>query len=142
MTEKIISDPLLFSEFYLPNNWRKDDQAIFVEYFWGQDLFFFFFFFFFFFRALLKKNDPADFPGAFLGAMSPRQRQMTRRLLKALGLSRSRSIFKALQPTSKVRFETVMRVCRAMGLRLTTQTEVDPMVKTKGAGCRVGTAPR
>lgn len=87
---------------------------------------------------VLEENDPAEFVRA-LGDVA-RAKGMTE-IAKASGLSRE-SLYKALQPTSKVRFETVMRVCRAMGLRLTTQTEVDPMVKTKGAGCRVGMAPR
>lgn len=66
---------------------------------------------------VLEENDPAEFVRA-LGNVA-RAKGMTE-IAKASGLSRE-SLYKALQPTSKVRFETVMRVCGAMGLRLTTQ---------------------
>ena len=41
---------------------------------------------------------------------------------RAAGLTRE-ALYKALRPNSKPRFDTVARVCRALGLKLTTQVQ-------------------
>lgn len=41
---------------------------------------------------------------------------------RAAGLTRE-ALYKALRPNSKPRFDTIARVCRALGLKLTTQVQ-------------------
>ena len=41
---------------------------------------------------------------------------------RAAGLTRE-AVYKALRPNSKPRFDNVARVCRALGLKLTTQVQ-------------------
>lgn len=41
---------------------------------------------------------------------------------RAAGLSRE-ALYKALRPDSQPRFDTIARVCRALGLKLTTQVQ-------------------
>ena len=42
---------------------------------------------------------------------------------KAAGLTRE-ALYKALRPNSHPRFDTIARVCRALGLKLTTQVQI------------------
>lgn len=42
---------------------------------------------------------------------------------RAAGLTRE-ALYKALRPNSQPRFDTIARVCRALGLKLTTEVQV------------------
>ena len=68
---------------------------------------------------VLEENDPSELTQA-LGTIA-RARGMTE-VAKAAGLSRE-ALYKALRPDSQPRFDTIARVCRALGLKLTTQVQ-------------------
>jgi probable addiction module antidote protein len=64
--------------------------------------------------ALLEENDPALLAAA-LGDIA-RARGMSE-IAKAAGIGRE-SLYKALRPGASPRFETIARVCGALGVRL------------------------
>jgi probable addiction module antidote protein len=66
---------------------------------------------------LLGANDPAQLAAA-LGELA-RERGM-REVAKAAGMSRE-ALYKALRPDAQPRFETISRVCRALGVRLVAE---------------------
>lgn len=66
---------------------------------------------------VLEENDPAELAHA-LGVIA-RARGMTE-IANASGMTRE-ALYKALRPDSKPRFETISRVCNALGVRLTVQ---------------------
>ena len=68
---------------------------------------------------VLEENDPSELTHA-LGTIA-RARGMTE-VARAAGLSRE-ALYKALRPNSQPRFDTIARVCRALGLKLTTQVQ-------------------
>lgn len=57
---------------------------------------------------VLEENDPAELAHA-LGVIA-----------RASGMNRE-ALYKALRPESKPRFDTISRVCNALGVRLTVQ---------------------
>ncbi|MCB1560142.1 MAG: putative addiction module antidote protein [Xanthomonadales bacterium] len=65
--------------------------------------------------AVLEEEDPSALAEA-LGTIA-RARGMSE-IAKASGLGRE-SLYKALRPDAQPRFETVQRVCAALGVRLT-----------------------
>lgn len=65
--------------------------------------------------VVLEENDPAALAEA-LGTVA-RARGMTA-VAEASGITRE-ALYKALRPGSQPRFETVARVCAALGVRLT-----------------------
>jgi len=69
--------------------------------------------------VVLESDDPSLLAAA-LGDIA-RARGMTE-IAKAAGLSRE-ALYKALRPAAAPRFETVRRVCSALGLRLTVATQ-------------------
>lgn len=69
---------------------------------------------------VLEDNDPSELTHA-LGVIA-RARGMTE-VARAAGLTRE-ALYKALRPNSQPRFDTIARVCRALGLKLTTQISV------------------
>jgi probable addiction module antidote protein len=97
MTQKIkVSDlPIFDMAEYL-----EDDQAI-AEYL----------------TIVLEENDPAELAHA-LGTIA-RARGMTD-IAKASGMSRE-ALYRALRPDAHPRFETVARVCGALGVKLVAQ---------------------
>lgn len=68
-----------------------------------------------YFRQVVEDGDPAEIAAA-LGHIA-RARGMTQ-VAKDAGLG-SKSLYKALSPDAKPRFETVLKVTRALGLKLT-----------------------
>ena len=68
---------------------------------------------------VLEDNDPSELTHA-LGVIA-RARGMTD-VARAAGLTRE-ALYKALRPNSQPRFDTIARVCRALGLKLTTQVQ-------------------
>ena len=73
--------------------------------------------------VVLEDGDPALLAAA-LGDVA-RARGMTE-IAKASGLTRE-ALYKALRPDAQPRFDTIARVCRALGVRLTVQPlEVTP----------------
>jgi probable addiction module antidote protein len=66
---------------------------------------------------VLEENDPAALADA-LGSVG-RARGMTD-IAKASGLTRE-ALYKALRPNAQPRFETISRVCAALGVRLVAQ---------------------
>jgi probable addiction module antidote protein len=66
---------------------------------------------------VLEENDPAALADA-LGSVA-RARGMTD-IAKASGLTRE-ALYKALRPNAQPRFETVSKVCAALGVRLVAQ---------------------
>lgn len=76
------------------------------------------------FLKALFEDEPFD-TDVFLSALGDiaRARSMTR-IAEATGLGRE-SLYKALQPGSKVRFETVQKVLNALGLTLSVE-EMQP----------------
>ena len=68
--------------------------------------------------AIMEENDPALLAAA-LGDIA-RARGMTE-IAKAAGITRE-ALYKALRPGSQPRFDTVSRVCTALGVRLVVQT--------------------
>ena len=69
--------------------------------------------------VVLEENDPAALAEA-LGDIA-RARGMTE-IAKASGLTRE-ALYKALRPSSQPRFETISRVCAALGLKLTVTAD-------------------
>jgi len=67
---------------------------------------------------ILEANDAASFASA-LGDIA-RARGMTE-IAKSAGLT-GEALYKALRPDSSPRFDTVSRVCAALGVRLVAQT--------------------
>ncbi|CAM3767805.1 addiction module antidote protein [Roseateles saccharophilus] len=67
--------------------------------------------------AVLEENDPALLAAA-LGDIA-RARGMTQ-IAKESGITRE-ALYKALRPGSEPRFDTVSRVCAALGVRLVAQ---------------------
>jgi probable addiction module antidote protein len=63
---------------------------------------------------VMEENDPAALAAA-LGTVA-RARGMTE-IAKASGIARE-ALYKALRPKSQPRFETVSRVCAALGVKL------------------------
>ena len=68
---------------------------------------------------VLEENDPAALAEA-LGDIA-RARGMTE-IAKASGLARE-ALYKALRPSSQPRFDTISRVCDALGLKLSVQAK-------------------
>ena len=68
--------------------------------------------------AIMEENDPALLAAA-LGDIA-RARGMTE-IAKAAGITRE-ALYKALRPDAHPRFDTVSRVCMALGVRLVVQT--------------------
>ena len=68
--------------------------------------------------AIMQENDPALLAAA-LGDIA-RARGMTE-IAKASGITRE-ALYKALRPDAQPRFDTVSRVCTALGVRLVVQT--------------------
>jgi len=68
---------------------------------------------------VLEENDPAALAEA-LGDIA-RARGMTD-IAKASGLARE-ALYKALRPSSQPRFDTISRVCDALGLKLSVQAK-------------------
>ena len=66
---------------------------------------------------VLEENDPAELTHA-LGTIA-RARGMTE-VARASGLTRE-ALYKALRPTSHPRFDTIARVCTALGVKLVAQ---------------------
>ena len=66
---------------------------------------------------VLAENDPAALADA-LGSVA-RTRGMTD-IAKASGITRE-ALYKALRPNAQPRFETVSKVCAALGVRLVAQ---------------------
>jgi probable addiction module antidote protein len=66
---------------------------------------------------VLAENDPAALADA-LGSVA-RARGMTD-IAKASGITRE-ALYKALRPNAQPRFETVSKVCAALGVRLVAQ---------------------
>jgi probable addiction module antidote protein len=66
---------------------------------------------------VMEENDPAELAAA-LGTIA-RARGMTDIAAKS-GLARE-AIYKALRPNSQPRFETINRVCHALGVKLVAQ---------------------
>ena len=65
--------------------------------------------------AVIEENDPSEFAHA-LGVVA-RARGMTQ-VAKDAGLARE-ALYKALRPGAEPRFDTVRRVCSALGVKLT-----------------------
>jgi len=68
-------------------------------------------------NAILEENDPALLTAA-LGDIA-RARGMTE-IAKSSGLTRE-ALYKALRPGSSPRFDTIAKVCRALGVKLHTE---------------------
>ena len=66
---------------------------------------------------VLEENDPAEFAHA-LGTIA-RARGMTE-IARASGITRE-ALYRALRPDAQPRFETVSRVCAALGVKLVAQ---------------------
>jgi probable addiction module antidote protein len=66
---------------------------------------------------VLEENDPAALADA-LGSVA-RARGMTD-IARASGLTRE-ALYKALRPNAQPRFETISKVCAALGVRLVAQ---------------------
>ncbi|MDP1607195.1 MAG: putative addiction module antidote protein [Rhodocyclaceae bacterium] len=67
--------------------------------------------------VVLEENDPAALANA-LGTIA-RARGMTE-IAKASGLGRE-ALYKALRPDAQPRFDTISRVCSALGVKLVAQ---------------------
>jgi probable addiction module antidote protein len=67
--------------------------------------------------VVLEEDDPAALAAA-LGTVA-RARGMTE-IAKASGMTRE-ALYKALRPTAHPRFETISRVCTALGVKLVAQ---------------------
>lgn len=67
--------------------------------------------------VILEENDPAALADA-LGTIA-RARGMTD-IAKASGITRE-ALYKALRPNASPRFETISKVCAALGVRLVAQ---------------------
>ncbi len=67
--------------------------------------------------VVMEENDPAALAQA-LGTIA-RARGMTE-IAKSSGITRE-ALYKALRPSSEPRFDTINRVCTALGVRLVAQ---------------------
>lgn len=67
--------------------------------------------------AVLEENDPAELAHAL--GMVARARGMTQ-VAKDAGLARE-ALYKALRPGAQPRFETIQRVCAALGVKICIQ---------------------
>jgi len=72
--------------------------------------------------CVLQDND-AELLVAALGHVA-RARGMAK-IAKQTGISRE-ALYRALKPNKKPRFETINKVCAALGLRLTVQSTLSP----------------
>lgn len=74
--------------------------------------------------AVLDDGDTAELSHAL--GVAARARGMTE-IARASGMSRE-ALYKALRPSAQPRFETIARVCRALGVRLHAEPrqEVEP----------------
>ena len=70
--------------------------------------------------VVLEDEDQSELMHA-LGVVA-RARGMTE-VARSAGLTRE-ALYKALRPNSQPRFDTIARVCRALGLKLTTQVQL------------------
>lgn len=70
--------------------------------------------------VVLEEDDPAALANA-LGSIA-RARGMTE-IANAAGISRE-ALYKALRADAQPRFETIAKVCKALGVKLTVQTIV------------------
>ncbi|MCQ8129414.1 addiction module antidote protein [Methylomonas rivi] len=68
--------------------------------------------------VVLEEDDPAALANA-LGSIA-RARGMTE-IANAAGISRE-ALYKALRADAQPRFETIAKVCKALGVKLTVQT--------------------
>ena len=68
---------------------------------------------------VLEEDDSSELMHAL--NVVARARGMTE-VARAAGLTRE-ALYKALRPNSQPRFDTIARVCRALGLKLTTQVQ-------------------
>lgn len=97
MTEKIkVSDLPVFD----PAEYLRDEEDIAA-----------------YLSAIMEDNDPALLAAA-LGDIA-RARGMAD-IAKASGLTRE-ALYKALRPNTSPRFETIAKVCRALGVKLTAE---------------------
>lgn len=67
--------------------------------------------------VVLEENDPAALAGA-LGSIA-RARGMTE-IAKTSGITRE-ALYRALRPNAQPRFDTISRVCTALGVKLVAQ---------------------
>jgi probable addiction module antidote protein len=72
--------------------------------------------------VVLEENDPAALADA-LGSIA-RARGMSE-IAKASGITRE-ALYKALRPNASPRFETISRVCSALGVKLVAQAVQPP----------------
>jgi len=72
--------------------------------------------------SVLEDNDPQLLVAA-LGDVA-RARGMAK-IAEQTGISRE-ALYRALKPNKKPRFETISKVCTALGLRLTVQSTLSP----------------
>ena len=72
---------------------------------------------------VMEEGDPGELAAA-LGHIA-KARGMTE-IAKSSGIKRE-ALYKALRPNSQPRLDTIQRVCKALGVKL---TKVDPSVKT------------
>ena len=70
-------------------------------------------------RQILEEGDSAELASA-LGHIA-KARGMTE-IAKASGIQRE-ALYKALRPNSQPRFETIQRLCKALGLKLTVEAD-------------------
>lgn len=68
-------------------------------------------------RQVLEDGDPGELAAA-LGHIA-KARGMTE-IAKASGIKRE-ALYKALRPNAKPRFDTIQRVCNALGVKLTAE---------------------
>ena len=68
-------------------------------------------------RQVLEEGDPGELAAA-LGHIA-KARGMTE-IAKASGIKRE-ALYKALRPNTKPRFDTIQRVCKALGVKLTVE---------------------
>ena len=72
--------------------------------------------------VVLEENDPSALAHA-LGTIA-RARGMAR-IAQGAGIGRE-ALYKALRPGAQPRFDTIARVCAALGLKLTVQPVIQP----------------
>ncbi len=68
-------------------------------------------------RQVLEEGDPGELAAA-LGHIA-KARGMTE-IAKASGIKRE-ALYKALRPNAQPRFDTIQRVCKALGVKLTAE---------------------
>lgn len=72
-------------------------------------------------RQVLEEGDPGELASA-LGHIA-KARGMTE-IAKASGIKRE-ALYKALRPNAQPRFDTIQRVCKALGVKLTAEPVTD-----------------